>query len=64
MEVWEVENWSDHLREASRMGDADRAAIARAMQFHQGDPIPPSRFLAVSPRPPRPAAPERNEEPR
>ncbi|MCX7378589.1 MAG: MFS transporter [Alphaproteobacteria bacterium] len=65
MEVWEVENWSDHLREASRMGDADRAAIARAMQFHQGDPIPPSRFLAVSPRPRRPAdPPRRNEEPR
>jgi MFS family permease len=65
MEVWEVENWSDHLREASRMGDADRAAIARAMQFHQGDPIPPSRFLAVSPRAKRTSTPQpRNEEPR
>jgi hypothetical protein len=58
MEVWGVENWSDHLREASRMGDADRAALARAMRFHQGTPIPPSRFLAVSPREePAPAAP-------
>jgi hypothetical protein len=65
MEVWEVENWSDHLCEASRMGDADRAAIARAMQFHQGDPIPPSRFLAVSPRAKRTSTPQpRNEEPR
>ena len=50
MEVWEVENWSDHLREASRMGESDRAALARAMALHKAAPIPPSRFLAVTPR--------------
>ena len=50
MEVWSVENWSDHLREASRMGEADRSALARAMRLHKGDPLPPSRFLAVTPR--------------
>lgn len=50
MEVWEVETWSDHLREASRMGEADRAALARAMALHQGAPFPPSRFLAVAAR--------------
>ena len=52
-EVWTVENWSDHLREASRMGEADRAILARAMALHRGAPIPPSRFLAVTPRLPR-----------
>jgi MFS family permease len=50
LEVWEVENWSDHLREASRMGEPDRAALARAMALHRGAPLPPSRFLAIAPR--------------
>jgi MFS family permease len=53
MEVWTVENWSDHLREASRMGEADRAVLSRAMALHRGEPIPPSRFLAVAPQRPR-----------
>ena len=50
LEVWTVENWSDHLREASRMAESDRAILARAMALNQGDPPPPSRFLAVTPR--------------
>ncbi len=53
VELWSVENWSDHLREASRMGEADRAVLARAMALHRGAPIPPSRFLAVAPQRPR-----------
>jgi len=50
MEVWIVENWSDHLRESSRMDAADRAALARAMALHRGEPSSPSRYLAVTPR--------------
>jgi len=38
-----VESWTDHLREASRLSGADRNTLARAMAFHQGDPVPPSR---------------------
>jgi len=49
MEVWTVENWTDHLREASRMSEADRAVLLRAMALHRGKPLAPSRFLAVSP---------------
>ncbi len=50
MEVWSVENWTDHLREASRMSEEDRAVLLRAMALHRGEPFPPSRFLSVSPR--------------
>ena len=50
VEVWTVESWSDHLREASRMGEADRAVVARAMALHKGAPIPPSRYLAIAPQ--------------
>jgi MFS family permease len=68
MEVWTVENWSDHLREASRMGEADRAVLARAMALNRGEPAPPSRFLAVAPPRPRTASANpprmRNEEAR
>ena len=50
MEVWTVENWSDHLREASRMAEADRAILARALALNQDTPQPPSRYLEVKPR--------------
>jgi MFS family permease len=49
LEAWSVESWTDHLREASRLSGADRNTLARALAFHQGDPIPPSRHLAVAP---------------
>lgn len=50
MEVWTVENWTDHLREAARMGEADRAVLARALALSRGAAPPPSRFLEVVPR--------------
>ena len=50
VEVWRVENWSDHLREASRTGEADRAVLARAMALHKGAPIAPNRYLAITPQ--------------
>jgi hypothetical protein len=49
IEVWSMENWTDHLREAIRMSEADRACVARALAFHKGDPCAPSRYIAVPP---------------
>ncbi len=49
VEVWTVENWTDHLREATRLSGADRAVLAQAMALHSGEPIAPSRFIAVAP---------------
>jgi MFS family permease len=49
LEVWTVVNWSDHLREAARMSEADRRVLARAMALHRGPPRPPSRYIAVAP---------------
>ena len=49
VEVWTVENWTDHLREATRMNAADHAVLARAMSYHRGEPIALSRYLAVAP---------------
>ena len=60
LEVWTVENWTDHLREAARLSAADRAVLARALALHQGPRLPPSRYLAIPPSrlptPPNPAA--------
>ncbi|MCW3476131.1 MFS transporter [Limobrevibacterium gyesilva] len=50
LEVWWVESWTDHLREAMRMSEDDRTTVARAQAFHVSDPVPPSRYLAVSPQ--------------
>jgi MFS family permease len=50
VELWWVENWTDHLREAGRLSDLDRAALARAMSFHiEGPPPPTRRFLSITP---------------
>ena len=50
VELWWVESWTDHLREAGRLSDSDRAALARAMAYHiDGGPPPTRRFLSVTP---------------
>lgn len=50
VELWWVENWTDHLREAGRLSDEDRAAVARALAFHVDGPAPAMRrFLGVNP---------------
>jgi hypothetical protein len=49
LEVWMVESWTDHLREAARMSEADRTALGRALAFNIEDPQQPSRHLAVPP---------------
>lgn len=58
LEVWTVENWTDHLRELARMNGADRAVLARALALHQGTRSPTSRYLAIPPhRLPTPSLP-------
>ncbi len=50
VEMWWVENWTDHLREAGRLSDSDRATLAQAMAYHIDGPPPPTRrFLSITP---------------
>ena len=50
VEMWWVENWTDHLREAGRMSDSDHEILHRALAYHNdGAPPPTRRFLAVTP---------------
>jgi quinol monooxygenase YgiN len=58
LEIWSVENWTDHLRESARLSAVDRAVLAHALDFHLGPPLAQSRYLAVAPH--RLAAPPRN----
>ncbi len=56
LEVWSVENWTDHLREAMRLSEDDRTTLARAQSFNKGKPLAPCRYIAVAPhRLPAPA---------
>ncbi|MBR0645815.1 MFS transporter [Plastoroseomonas hellenica] len=49
-ELWTVENWTEHLREAGRLDAADRATLARAAAFHKGDGAPEAtRYLNLQP---------------
>ncbi len=50
VELWAVESWTEHLREAHRLTEWDRAALARASAFHRGETPPSaSRYLNVQP---------------
>jgi hypothetical protein len=50
LELWSVENWTDHLRETTRLSTEDRAALARVSVFQRdGKAPPPARYLAVDP---------------
>jgi quinol monooxygenase YgiN len=52
LEVWAMESWTDHLREESRLSDADLAVLARARALHAGDaPCATERYLLVNPHP-------------
>ena len=49
-EFWAVGNWTEHLREAERLTEGDRAALARAAALHRADTPPEaSRYLNVPP---------------
>ncbi|HSU06049.1 MAG TPA: MFS transporter [Acetobacteraceae bacterium] len=57
LELWSMESWTDHLREATRLSPDDRAVLARAAAFQrEGLPLRPSRYLGVDPVRPRMAA--------
>jgi len=48
VEVWAMESWTDHLREAIRLSEDDKRLLAAAAVFqHEADR--PSRYLAVDP---------------
>lgn len=50
VELWAVESWEEHLREASRLGPEDRAALARVAALHAGEEPPEAaRYLNVQP---------------
>jgi MFS family permease len=51
VELWWMENWSDHLREAGRLSEQDKTVVARALQFHIApEPIKQRRYLLITPQ--------------
>ena len=49
VEVWLMESWTDHLREAIRLSEDDKRLLAAVAVFqHEADR--PSRYLAVDPQ--------------
>jgi hypothetical protein len=50
LEVWWVQNWTDHLREAVRLSEEDKQALAAVSPFHTAEAPLPCRYLAVDPR--------------
>jgi MFS family permease len=61
IEVWTMESWTDHLREAIRISEDDKCLLATVAVFQQAAGRP-ARYLAVDPQmsicscPPRAAA--------
>ncbi len=54
LEIWAMPDWGEHLREAERLSEADRAALARARGFQTPEgPDCLHRYIAVAPVPPR-----------
>jgi MFS family permease len=50
LELWSMENWTDHLREVGRMSEEDRAVLASAVAYrHDPGTRPHARYLAVDP---------------
>lgn len=48
VELWVVESWAEHLREASRLTEGDRAALARAAALQEGEgPPEAARYVNV-----------------
>jgi Transmembrane secretion effector len=46
--VWSMENWTDHLREVTRLSDDDKQLLARLSAFQVAEERP-RRYLAVDP---------------
>ena len=48
VELWTVDSWAEHLREATRLTEVDKAALARALAFHEGEAPPEAaRYVNV-----------------
>jgi hypothetical protein len=48
-EIWAVASWTEHLREGTRLDEADRATLARAAALHRGHGSPEAaRYLNVA----------------
>jgi MFS family permease len=48
-EIWAVGSWTEHLREVTRLDEADRATLARAAALHRGDGSPEAaRYLNIA----------------
>ena len=66
VEVWSMESWTEHLREAIRLSEDDKRLLAAVAVF-QHDADRPSRYLAVDPQEylhrHAPASPERGKLP-
>ena len=45
--MWSVESWTDHLREAARLSEEDRATLGRANAYRYEQR--PARYIAVDP---------------
>ena len=55
LEIWGMPNWGEHLRQAERLTEVDRAVLARARSFQaQALPHQRTRYIAVAPVPPNP----------
>ena len=49
-ELWAMESWIEHLREETRLDEADRVVLARATALHRSEEPPrASRYLNVDP---------------
>jgi len=48
LEVWSMENWTDHLREVTRLSEEDKQLLARLSVFQVATERP-QRYLAVDP---------------
>ncbi len=48
LEVWSMENWTDHLREATRLSEDDKQLLAQLRVFQLATERP-QRYLAVDP---------------
>lgn len=49
LEIWSMQNWTDHLREAIRLSDDDKRVLAAVTAFHDTAAPTPCRYISVEP---------------
>ncbi|GAC1345866.1 MAG: MFS transporter [Acetobacteraceae bacterium] len=50
LEVWSMQNWTDHLREAIRLSEEDKQVLAATGAFRCEEAPLPCRYIAIDPR--------------